>query len=331
MKKLLLLFYSLVLSANVFGQNLVPNPSFEVYDTCPNIGGGPYLSQIRYAVGWSSYRVTPDYYNSCAPDTSNPSWSVPSNIYGSQFARTGSAYGGLTTRGIVSTLREYIGIQLNQTLIQGERYYGSFYVSKAQRYLTVASNKIGMKVSTVAYAAYSNPAPTDNHAQIYTDSLIQDTMNWVRISGSFIADSAYRYLIIGNFFLDSLTSYIDSDSTGGYAYYYIDDVYLSTDSTVGISELPNQTQLHLFPNPTHSSFTLQCPLPIVNHQLTIFNSIGQEVFQTIINGSTGSPTNQSTIINPNLGAGVYYVRVASSPSTGSGTAATGAVHKLIIY
>src|SRR5687768_16803403 len=71
----------------VFGQNLVPNPSFEDYDTCPE-----FLSQINYAIGWGSSRQTPEYYNSCAiPFTVA---SVPHNYFGSQYPASGNAYAG---------------------------------------------------------------------------------------------------------------------------------------------------------------------------------------------------------------------------------------------
>ena len=61
MKNLLLIFCTVLGVASVKGQNLVPNPSFELYDTCPNA-----QDQIEYATGWHKYSewlTTPDYFN----------------------------------------------------------------------------------------------------------------------------------------------------------------------------------------------------------------------------------------------------------------------------
>lgn len=66
--KILLISFIGVFSINSYCQlNLVPNFSFEIYDTCPNT-----QVKIQYAMGWSKYSFgisTPDYYNACSPDT----------------------------------------------------------------------------------------------------------------------------------------------------------------------------------------------------------------------------------------------------------------------
>ena len=85
-----------------FAQNLVPNPSFEDTVSCPD-----NLAQIDKAVGWSSYRITPDYFNSCSSASAFPSVSVPSNQWGTQSAKTGNAYAGLITYSLVTNEREY--------------------------------------------------------------------------------------------------------------------------------------------------------------------------------------------------------------------------------
>jgi hypothetical protein len=322
MKKFLLLFYSLLFSAYGFGQNLVPNPSFEIFDTCPN------LAQINYAIGWSSYSYTPDYYNACVtPDTFGRGCSMPINFGGYQNARTGNGYTALATFAVFGVdAREYIGIQLVQPLVVGVKYYGSFYVSKTDCQICgIATNKIGMKLSTIPYSyTQNNNQPVNNIAHIYSDSIISDTLNWVRIFGSFVADSAYSFLSIGNFFKDSLTSRIVSDTSARYGYYYIEDITLSIDSTISISEIPNHnSEIKIFPNPTRGEFVVSSS-EFVDKELTIYNTLGEIIHRQII-------TSAHQQINLRAGAGVYILKVASSPSTGSGTSATGAVQRLIIY
>jgi hypothetical protein len=65
MKKFILLL-AIVFVIKAYGQvNLVPNPSFEIYSTCPDNISGTQDDQVSKATGWSSWIKTPDYYNVC--------------------------------------------------------------------------------------------------------------------------------------------------------------------------------------------------------------------------------------------------------------------------
>ena len=255
-------------------QNLVPNWSFEDTVSCPPGMGSMYL-----AVGWDSFRASPDYFNSC-----NSTAGIPINFAGYQNANFGNAYSGLYSYArSASNYREIIGIELSQYLMVGQKYYVSFYVNRAFNpipgaRINIASNKLGARFSTVPFTSIQ-PIPINNYAQVYTDSLIDDTMNWVNISGSFIADSAYKYLCIGNFFDDSLTTHLSYDSTAVFAYYYVDNIHVSTDSLDDIEESLNSFSISLFPNPTNSLLQIKNYFqePI---QLTIF-SLNGEVIENI--------------------------------------------------
>ena len=62
--------------------------------------------------------------------------------------------------------------------------------------------------------------------QVYnTLQLLNDTVNWMKIEGSFIATGNEKYITIGNFFPDSLSDigFFGTPTSWG-AYYYIDDV-----------------------------------------------------------------------------------------------------------
>jgi len=74
----------------VKAQNLVPNPSFEQYDSCPNNND----CNIGDATGWSCYGGCVVYCNSCAPNSPNNYNGVPYNAAGFQYAATGNAYAG---------------------------------------------------------------------------------------------------------------------------------------------------------------------------------------------------------------------------------------------
>ena len=189
-------------------QNLVPNPSFEDTVTCPS-------GNLSNAVGWDAFRLSPDYFHPCN-NSSIASFGVPSNSFGSQSARTGNAYIGVRCfNATASDDREYAGTQLSQPLIIGVKYFASFYASRGSR--TIASvnagiNKVGMRLSTGSFSSINNPMPIDNYAQVYISTIISDTINWIKISGSFIADSACQYLSLGVFFTDSATSHVTYSS-----------------------------------------------------------------------------------------------------------------------
>lgn len=113
---IMILFHVNTVNAQV---NMVPNWSFELYDSCPSSA-----DQINFCSGWSKYSsnvTSPDYYNACAPETS---FGVPNNIVSFQpDHRNCIAYAGIVTRGGSFNDREYIGIQLNQPLMVGEKYF----------------------------------------------------------------------------------------------------------------------------------------------------------------------------------------------------------------
>jgi hypothetical protein len=236
----------ILLPNSTFSQNLVPNPSFEDSITCPSGGNA-----INLATGWSSYSHTPDYFHSC----NNLFVSTPENFAGYQIPDNGSAYVGIINYFIPSSnLREYIGIQLYQPLNIGKTYYVSFKVSMAynmdSQRIAIATNNMGVRFTTVSFSA-TNPVPIDNFCHINYQSIISDTINWTEIYGSFVADSAYEFLIIGNFFNDSLTLINLYDSIALYSYYYVDNIQLSSDSNFAsnINGMDNNFLPIIYPNP----------------------------------------------------------------------------------
>lgn len=247
MKSIVTIFCSILITLHSVGQvNLVPNPSFEDTASCPTGG-----SAIDLAIGWSSYRESADYFNACNASFVN----VPINFAGNQFAKDGSAYAGIICYYYyLINAREFIGIQLLQPLNPGQKYFASFYASMGFNTISsrmgIASNNLGIKLSTVPFSSFDS-APIDNNVSIYSNSIVLDSTNWIKISGSFIADSAYDYLIIGNFFTDSASTISILDSTAIYSYYYLDQVTLSTDSAL-VNQISNEIHnehIIISPNP----------------------------------------------------------------------------------
>lgn len=256
MKKIWIVILVTLFSSSVFGQvNLVPNPSFEDTIQCPDFP----QPTIDYCLHWSSYGSTSDYFNPCA-NFSSSNWGVPNNAAGAQVAFIGNAYAGLLTWFVNggSPIREYMGIGLTQQLNVGTKYFVSCYISNGDSTSSnSSSNNFGFKFSTVPYtnSAQSLQVLMNNFSHVHTDSIITDKINWTRIAGAFIADSAYQYLVLGNFYDDANTA-VDTLPPFGLtgSYYYIDAVCVTTDSIydstwTAVNELEHVMHQEVFPNP----------------------------------------------------------------------------------
>jgi len=245
-----------LLTTTAFAQNLVPNPSFEDTVSCPTLA-----DQVFNSSGWSNYsNQSPDYFNSC---TSNSNIDVPNNWGGYQTASSGNAYCAVSSFfPNTPNEREIIGRDLSSTMAVGTKYYFSMKVNLSINTFTSSSyacNKLGVRFSTVPYNP-SQPSPINNTAHIWTDSIITDTLNWTTIFGSFVADSAYNYIALGNFYDDAntdTTKIVNGTPSFIFAYYYVDDVCVSTDSSfcanylyTGIDEQSlDETTFNIYPNP----------------------------------------------------------------------------------
>jgi hypothetical protein len=298
--------------------NLVPNFGFEEYIACPTT-----WDEVHLATGWSKYcpaSYTPDYYNACA---SSNTVGIPQSLLVYQEDRRGcGGYMAVATWSqTVVNERELIGIQLSQPLIIGQKYFLSFYTVRGgfSDDSDCPSNNIGMRLSTVAYSP-SNPAPIDNFSHLRSVSIISDTAIWVRISGSIVADAAYQYLIMGNFYDDSNTDTLTQTCgtcTNYGSYYLIDDVCVSTDSTLcngGIDALPCvvsveensfNNQFSFFPNPANE-FVVITNNSNAPFDVEIYNSIGQ-LFYTEQNVNTN---NLKMDIN-SFNNGLLFIRITS--------------------
>jgi hypothetical protein len=274
--------------------NLVPNPSFEDTVNCTT-------GFIQEATGWLSFTDSPDYFNSCADVSSG--FNVPNTGLGYQQAYDGVAYGGIVLYGVnTSPVREYVGIPLSSPLVIGQKYFVSFQASLADALGTNGwSNKLGAKFTTFSFAAPENDASLiTNSAHIYSDSLLKDTANWVQIKGSFVADSAYQYIVIGNFFDDNNTDTLNCPSI---SYAFIDMVCVSTDSLTcnlptNINTLPNQNKISVYPNPTKDILNITFPKALDFYEVLIYNPLGQIVLKEKINTSNAKLDLSS--LNPSI-------------------------------
>ena len=241
------------------------------------------MNQVFRAVGWNSYGNTPDYFNSCAPESTFAN--VPSNFFGYQTSLNGNAYAGFWAFSDAGTdFREVVGCPLSAALVIGQKYYITFYVVNAGTVpgpgLNCCVNKIGMRFSTVSYSSI-NSVPIDNFAHVYTDSTIKDTINWYKISGSFIADSSYQYLSISNFFSDTNTDTTKFNTWACESYYLVDGICVSTDSLfsetwLSSPEINLENDFKIYPNPSSGLINIKCYSNLAS--IKIYNLLGEIVY-----------------------------------------------------
>ncbi len=199
----------------VIGTNLVQNPSFEQYDTCPNT-----TDQLHYAKHW--WGLSTEYYNACAAP---PGVSVPLNGAGFQYAHIGIAYAGFIVYSNywINNYREAIKTKLNDSLITNKRYCTNFYISLANEDIQsnnyVLLDSIGMLFTNDPVQDSVLPI-LSNGVRVQNNISNIDTANWTQISNIFIAKGGEQYLTIGNF--DNIINW--PVGATGLIYIYIDDV-----------------------------------------------------------------------------------------------------------
>jgi hypothetical protein len=195
---------------------------------------------------------TTDYYHRCinllSPDSNIAGISHFHNVY-FQNPRTGNAFMGIVTTNYFSSnlltgdsslcldYRETIASKLKTILVKDKMYCGSFYANLAEgsgyaistlgMYFNADSLIDNTLINGYWYPWYPYPAQIVNKG----DAII-DTLNWVKIEGSFKAHGNEKYIHIGNFNkLGECGTVVHQPpiwnfSTDSMAYYLIDDVSL---------------------------------------------------------------------------------------------------------
>lgn len=254
--------------------NLVPNGGFELYDTCPNLAG-----QITRSINWLNFRGTPDYYHSCSI---NGVSSMPNTLFGYQPSHSGNGMAGIEVYNKTAlNFREVIGYSLIQPLGLGQKYYVSFYINKcSHQSFNLGANNIGVSFSMNAYSN-SNPAPIVNNAFVFSDTIVTDIMGWYKVQGSFIATQNFQFMMLGNFFDDGHTDTLQPTPNSSSAYYFIDDICISTDSvycstfTNFISYEYEKNAFVVKYSPSEQQITITIKYPELNSYLKIYSTIGQ--------------------------------------------------------
>lgn len=246
-------------------QNLIPNAGFEETDSCfVGIGLFPPGAGPTY---WYSAYLTFDHLQSCLPYGAVNS--LPLNFFTYQEPFEGASCIGLYTyhQNGFDEQREWIMVPLLEPMVVGQTYYCSMRANAAfggnAQYpqIWLASSHLGMFFTTYDrhwYWGDAYPAPL-NTAHVLSTQVLADTVGWNLVSDSFVADSAYTYLMIGNFFSNALTDTLHLAPQGDpwewfpRGYTLIDAVCVSPnplgcDLGQGVEGVQEESRI-LFPNP----------------------------------------------------------------------------------
>lgn len=280
MKSIILLLLAIFLSYGVKGQNLVPNPSFENYEVCPwgfsDLEGFVEDWMSTDVLGWQG---TPDYYNACDDDNCNVS--VPYNRSSDYApAHSGVAYAGLLTLyNPGDTRREYIAVELTEPLVSGVAYNVSAFVQRIEGAAYNTPVSLHLSEDFLEQTSGNN---IDIEPNVLESEIIADT-TWQEISANYEAQGGERYLTIGNF-RDDLETPIEQPGAFpvecsslfkvGAAYYFIDDVSVSTSLNTNFP-LGSNGGFTAYPNPCKDNFTIELKSEDLPAELEILDSMGQ--------------------------------------------------------
>lgn len=305
-----ILFYLVALSTTSYGQqNHVVNGNFENYIQCPNGG-----SQIYNCVGWSRWNGgSPDYFNTCG----SLGGGAPSNWPGYQQPASGNGYVGMVDLWSYGGHTEFIHSTMTPLQV-GSFYEVSISISCANltKYATNGMAMYFFDNGPAFYASHQIIPAVTPQIHLAPNGPIKDTLNWIRFSTTFYADSAYDNVVIGGFY-DTLQISIDTLGYGQYngSYYYLDSLvvkrldtlsYVMSDSVLCAGDTFDVPVTTYYSFNANNTFTVQ--LSDANGSFTSPTTIGQLV--------ADSSDTVRCVVPLNIANGTkYQIRVkASSPA-----------------
>jgi OOP family OmpA-OmpF porin len=211
----------------IHGQNLVPNPSFESYTSCP---GSFHKSPGQFQLpGWTSPTIgTPDHFHVCSEGDAD----VPYNWAGVADAEEGNGYAGLFVWMNEKNYREYLQSKMAEKLIKDSIYHIQFFY-KLSSYSKYSIDRIGIFLSDSAFAVKNDrPLSVKPTLAIVQDSaLTKETGMWEKASWWYKARGGEQFITIGNFWSNEETGLYNiqfrpasEPMLAMASYYYLDNV-----------------------------------------------------------------------------------------------------------
>ena len=292
-------------------QNLVPNNSFEILDSCHN-SWTPNECSAAFAISWKCLaNSSVDIYLTC-------NGSVPNTPLGLPLAQDGGNYIGMICyEKYVPNEREYLSIKLIDTLVAYQAYKVGYYVylSPTKGDFFEVRNMGAVLADTFIYNGPDFGVLPYSPQIINNDNnLLNSTTTWTMVCDTFFAEGNERYIAVGNFFNDSNTQAIVSGASSGFpdssAYYFIDNVFVEEiPGMVGFGKKENiNKNIEVYPNPNNGNFTIEYSKLPKDCCLEIYELSGKFVYNQVLQN-----TSSSIIIHlEELGSGLYIYKIKSA-------------------
>ncbi|WP_196888938.1 OmpA family protein [Aureivirga sp. CE67] len=226
MKKYIYIF--LLFTSNIFGQNLVLNPSFEKTKFCKQYTAGFDRTMEDWSTAtWGSS----DVYNRCHKGQVG----VPENVTGFQNPKHGDNYVGFLAY-YKKNHREYLQGKLSEPLVKDSTYYFSFYTSLAENSTHAVKNLDVLFTDRKLKLRIFKPITVKdlekehnlryNLVLIHNQEYYNDKKKWREVKLTYKALGGEQFFTIGNFYKNKKTDNIETpEGVGSYnAYYYVDEV-----------------------------------------------------------------------------------------------------------
>lgn len=300
------IFILSVAAFSCYAQNLVPNPSFETFTSCPTSA-----SQISLALPWQGVTTnSSDYYHTCGSGGAG----IPMSGPNFQYARTGSAHAGIwIINGFGSNYREYLQVNLITPMQPDSCYIIEFY----------CNINAGSKWATSSIGAFfSNTAVSDVGSwglvlqytpQITSSVILNDTAGWTRVSGYYQAAGGEEYMTIGNFSTDTISDTLSIGGSYPGSYYFIEDVkvqkVIACDTTTTINEIVNVADFEIYPSPAPSEIFIS------SKNIKLITIVFRDVWGRPLDlRSDFFKENTFRIDTNTLPSGIYFIQISDGRS-----------------
>ena len=171
------------------------------------------------------------------------------------------------------------------------------------------SKGIGMLLTTQPLD-WSVGSSFPNTAQLYMDAVFTDSVSWLLLCTSYVPDSAYQYVSIGNFFEDSLSAPTLLDTVFGNlngAYVFVDEVCITPAGMAcdfASAVMPIDTEKWRISTLFSEGLEITFPKPVAQRmELMLYDANGRAVQRRIVPPGVM----QVHWVLPGLANGMYVV------------------------
>ncbi len=212
-----------------FGQNIVPNASFEELE-CPE---EIILHTISYCKSWfdTPDTRTADLFHACFEDDF---FTPPYNVSGTSYPNSGIGMGGFIPMMVSSSSdsREILSVKLIEPLIADSAYCVRFYVKNSKYFnYEYGIDNIGILFTEDTIKLFQ-VLELQPHVRNKVGAILSEN-DWHLIEGYYVANGKENYLNIGTFGeRQSINWFFDGpnylpNSLPAHLYYFVDDVSVS--------------------------------------------------------------------------------------------------------